>query len=252
VDLGLREKRALVIGGSSGIGYAVCEALAAEGAHIIMLARDPARLDESAGRLRRSHGADVITITADMLSRSRMKALADELRSSGGLDVMVLNSARPPSPMREFLAETESERWAEGYEQQLLAPIHAMLELVPLLLEREWSRLIAITSATVKQPMPVHAISTIFRAGVQAALKHLSNENAHRGLTVNAVAPATILTESLAKFHNLEHRAAAIPVKRLGTLEELAATVVFLASRQAGFVTGQIIQVDGGMTASLC
>jgi len=153
--------------------------------------------------------------------------------------------------MRQFLDETDDLRWSQAYQQQLNGALVVLRFITPLLLEKSSSRLVAITSATVKQPMPSHAISTVFRAGVQAALKHLANETASRGLTVNAVAPASILTAGLATHHNLAERSQAIPVKRLGTPEELAATVVFLTSRQAGFITGQTVQVDGGMTAGL-
>ena len=153
--------------------------------------------------------------------------------------------------MRQFLDETDDLRWSQAYQQQLNGALVVLRFITPLLLEKSSSRLVAITSATVKQPMPSHAISTVFRAGVQAALKHLANETASRGLTVNAVAPASILTAGLATHHNLAERAQAIPVKRLGTPEELAATVVFLTSRQAGFITGQTVQVDGGMTTGL-
>lgn len=252
MDLGIAGKRAVVIGGSSGLGYAVCEALAAEGVRLVLFARDQEKLAAAQARLRERFGVAVDSVRGDMTLNADVQMLTRMLRDSGGVDILIVNTARPPSPMREFLDETDDGRWEYAYQQQLNGALITLRALTPLLLEKGWGRVVAITSATVKQPMPKHAISTIFRAGVQAALKHLSNETASRGVTVNAVAPATILTESLAAYHNLEERARAIPVKRLGTPEELAATVAFLASRQAGFITGQTIQVDGGMTSSLC
>ncbi len=153
--------------------------------------------------------------------------------------------------MRDFLAETEDGRWEQAYQQQLNGALIVLREVTPLLLDKGWGRVVAITSASVKQPMARHAISTIFRAGVQAALKHLANETASRGVTVNAVAPATILTPTFGTYHNVEARVQAVPMKRLGTREEVAATVAFLASRQAGYITGQVIQLDGGMTSGL-
>jgi 3-oxoacyl-[acyl-carrier protein] reductase len=116
---------------------------------------------------------------------------------------------------------------------------------------RGWGRIIAITSASVKQPMPRHAVSTIFRAGVQAALKHAAMEMGPHGITVNAVAPATVLTPTFASFHDLERRTRETLLGRAGTPEELGGTVAFLASQQAGYITGEVIQVDGGMTRSL-
>jgi 3-oxoacyl-[acyl-carrier protein] reductase len=153
--------------------------------------------------------------------------------------------------MREFLDETDDERWANAYRDQLEGALNVLRAIAPILAERGWGRIVAITSASVKQPMARHAISSIFRAGVHAALKHLSNELAGRGVTVNAVAPATISTPTFASFHDIQARIAAVPLKRAGTPEELGATVAFLASQNAGFITGQTIQLDGGQTASL-
>lgn len=251
MDYGIAGMRALVIGGSSGLGLAICEALAAEKVNLVLFARDTQRLTNASLHLRQRFSIEVETVAGDITEPTQVKALADRLKESGGLDILILNTARPPSPMRQFLDETDDLRWSEAYQQQLSGALIVLRCITPLLLERPSSRLVAITSATVKQPMPSHAISTVFRAGVQAALKHLANETAGRGLTVNAVAPASILTKGLANHHNLAERVQAIPVRRLGTPEELAATVAFLTSRQAGFITGQTIQVDGGMTSSL-
>ncbi|HEU0221658.1 MAG TPA: SDR family oxidoreductase [Paracoccaceae bacterium] len=103
----------------------------------------------------------------------------------------------------------------------------------------------------MKQPMPRHAPSSIFRAGVQTALKHLADEVAPDGVTVNAVAPATIITPTFSQLHDIEARVDAVPLKRPGRAEELGGTVAFLASQRAGFLTGQVLQFDGGMTRAL-
>lgn len=169
-----------------------------------------------------------------------------------GVQILVLNTPRPPSPMRDFLEETEQARWDLAYQQQLHGALLILRKIASLLASTGWGRIVAITSATVKQPLPRHAISTIFRAGVQAALKHLAMELAGRGVTVNSGAPATIITPTFATYHNLEQRIQAVPVKRAGKPEELAATVAFLASVDAGFITGQTIQLDGGATLALC
>ncbi len=251
MDLGIAGKRALIFGGSSGLGLAIAKALAAEGVKLVLFARDAGKLAAAQTHLREQFEVEIECIAGDMVQRTSLREAAATLRASGGLDILILNTARPPSPMREFLDEDE-QRLDEAYTQQLHAALNVLAEITPLLIEKGWGRVIGITSASVKQPMPRHAISTIYRAGVQAALKHLANEIGIHGVTVNAVAPATILTESLKRFHNLEERVANLPLKRLGSIEEFAGTVAFVASMQAGFITGQTIQVDGGMTLALC
>jgi 3-oxoacyl-[acyl-carrier protein] reductase len=120
-----------------------------------------------------------------------------------------------------------------------------------MLVKRRWGRVIAVTSSTVRQPMEKHALSTVFRLGITGYLKHLANETAALGVTVNAVCPALIETQSLSGSYNLEQRAQRAPMRRLGKPEELAAAVVFLASRQAAYITGVSLPVDGGQTASV-
>ncbi len=252
MDLGITGKRAIVIGGSQGLGLAVCERLASEGVHLLLFARDAQRLAEAAAQLQRACGVQVDVCAGDITRAEDIDRLASQAAQTGGAHIVVLNTPRPPSPMRDFLQEDDDARWEQGYRQQLQGALLVLRRLVPLLVGGGWGRVVAITSASVKQPMPRHAISTIYRAGVQAALKHLAMEVAAHGITVNAVAPATVLTPTFAVHHNFEERVRAVPLKRAGRPEELAATVAFLASDLAGFITGESIQLDGGQTLSLC
>jgi 3-oxoacyl-[acyl-carrier protein] reductase len=251
MDLGIAGKRAVVTGASAGLGLACCEALAAEGVDLMLFARGQDALAEARDKLVDNYGVTVSTHAGDVTDRGDVLALADSLRTSGGVDILVLNTPRPPSPMREFLDETEDERWEDAYRNQLHGALIVLRTITPLIVDRGWGRVIAVTSASVKQPMARHAVSTVFRAGVQAALKHLANEIGEHGVTVNSVAPAGIVTPTFGQFHDVKERAAAMPVRRLGTAEELGAVVAFLASQRAGFLTGQVIQLDGGLTASL-
>lgn len=251
MDLGIAGKRGVVIGASAGLGLAAAEALAAEGVDLTLFARTPETLEAAAARIGNRFGRAVAAVAGDLTVRGDVTRLADGLRRDGGVDILVLNTPRPPSPMRDLLDETDDERWERAYRDQLHGALNVLREIAPLLRGKGWGRIVAITSASVKQPMPRHAVSTIFRAGVHAALKHLAMELGGEGVTVNAVAPATILTPTFAQFHNLEARVAALPLKRAGRPEELGATVAFLASRHAGFMTGQTLQLDGGMTLSL-
>lgn len=251
MDLNIAGKRAIVIGGSSGLGLAVCERLAQEGVNLVIFARDPARLEEAAKSLKAAHGVRVDTVAGDITSEEDIDKLAKTGADSGGTQILVLNTPRPPSPMRDFLDENDNARWHQAHEQQLHGALLVLRKITPLLMAGGWGRIVAITSASVKQPMPRHALSTIYRAGVHAALKHLAMELAEKGVTVNSVAPATVITPTFSTFHNLEARIKSVPMKRVGKPEELAGTVAFLASDLAGFITGETIQLDGGQTLSL-
>lgn len=251
MDLGIAGKRAMVIGGSSGLGLACCEALTAEGVDVAVFARNPDNLNAAVSHLEAIGGGRIDGFAGDVTLHDDVIALRNWTSESGGIDILVVNTPRPPSPMRNFLDETDDARWDQAYADQLQASLFVLRELTPLLLGKGWGRIIGITSASVKQPMPRHAISSIFRAGLQVALKHLVEEVAPHGVTVNAVAPATVLTPTFATFHNLEARVAGTPLKRTGTMGELGGTVAFLASQQAGYITGETIQLDGGMTRSL-
>ena len=250
MDLGIAGRRALVVGGSGALGLAVSERLAAEGVNLLLFARDAGRLASAQGHLRAQASVAVDTCAGDITDEVDIDRLAAQAAASN-VQILVLNTPRPPSPMRDFLEETEQARWDQGYQQQLHGALLVLRKVVPAIVATGWGRVVAITSASVKQPLPRHAVSSIFRAGVQAALKHLAMEVAAHGVTVNSVAPATVITPTFGTFHNLEQRVAAVPMKRGGKPEELAATVAFLASEHAAYVTGENIQFDGGQTRAL-
>ena len=198
-----------------------------------------------------------MSVPGDMLVTADVERLATTIKNEvGGPDIVVLVTGRPPNPIRATLEEADRARWEEAYQNQLWGAINVTSHVVPLMLKRGWGRIIAITSASVKQPMPHHCLSTVFRAGVAAYMKHLANEVAVHGITVNCVAPALIDTShrtgtSAYTESQAEARKKMTPLGRMGTQEELAGVVTFLASMQAGFVTGSSIQVDGGMTGAL-
>lgn len=250
MDLGIAGKRALVIGGSGALGLAVCERLAAEGVKLLVFARDRERLSACRQQLLGGGAVDVDTCAGDITYEEDVDRLAAQA-AAAEVQILVLNTPRPPSPMRDFLEENEQERWDQAYRQQLHGALLVLRKITPSIARTGWGRVVAITSATVKQPMPRHAVSSIFRAGVQAALKHLAMEVAPHGVTVNAVAPATVMTPTFGTYHNARQRIEAVPLKRAGRPEELAATIAFLASEHAGFITGENIQVDGGQTRAL-
>lgn len=257
MDLGIKGKTALVTASSGGMGRNIAHALAAEGVDVVLFSRSVDKLESVAADIRRRHGVHALAVPGDMLVAADVERLAATMRREvSGPDIVILVTGRPPNPIRATLEESDPARWDESYQNQLWSAIQVMNHVLPLMLDRGWGRVIAITSASVKQPMPHHCLSTVFRAGVAAYMKHLANEVAVHGVTVNCVAPALIDTShrtgpSAYTDAQAEARTKMTPLGRMGTQEELAGVVTFLASMQSGFITGSSIQVDGGMIGAL-
>jgi 3-oxoacyl-[acyl-carrier protein] reductase len=252
MDFCIAGKTAIVTAASRGLGAACAEALAAEGCRVVLFSRSAAPLEATASRLRAAHHAEIIAVSGDMREAADVARLVSTAQSAfGGPDILVLNTGRPPTPMGEVLEEKDPARWEEAYRTQLWAAIQVLSSVAPLMVERRWGRIVAVTSTSVKQPMPKHSLSTVFRAGLTGYLKHLANETAASGVTVNAVCPSSVGTEALRSSYNMDERIGRVPMRRLGKPEELAAAVAFFASEGAGFITGASLQVDGGLTGSL-
>ncbi len=252
MNLGLTGKTAIVTASSGGLGEYAARALAAEGANLVLFARSADTLRAKAADMARQYGVKVLPVAGDMrIAADVQRLIAETQRAFGGPDILVLNTGRPPVPMREVLDETEDERWQEAYETQLRGAIRVVGQVAPLLVARGWGRIVGITSASVKQPMTKHGLSTVFRAGLTGYLRHLANEIAASGVTVNTVCPASVGTEAMEKSYDLKVRAQQVPMRRIGKPEELGATVSFFFSDLARFTTGASIQVDGGMVATL-
>lgn len=256
MNLGIDGKVALVTAASGGMGRNIARALAAEGANVVLFARSADKLQQIAAEIEQDYGVKAQAVAGSMLVADDVQRLAGTLAGTGGPDIVVLVTGRPPNPLRDTLKETELPRWQEAYENQLLSVIQVINGVAPLMVDKGWGRIVAITSASAKQPMAVHALSTVFRAGVTAYMKGLANELGPAGITVNCVAPALIDTAhrtgaAAYSAAQTQHRQSLTPLGRMGTQEELCGVVAFLASRQAGFVTGSTIAVEGGMIASL-
>ena len=249
MDLGIAGKRAVVVGGTSNLGKACAMALAAEGVNLLLFARGADALRSAAVEITGRYPVNVLTVAGDMRNQADVSQLGRVAREAGGLDILILNSPRPPMPMLDVLDETDDARWQSSHDGVVKSAILLTRELVPILVERGWGRVVAITSASVRRPLPHHALSTVYRAGVTALLQHLAYEVASKGVTVNCIAPASVLTEGFRNAWDLDERLRQIPVGRFGTQSELAAFVAFLASQHAGFTTGSTLFVDGGRSA---
>ena len=254
MDLGIRERVALVTGASSGIGEAVALSLAAEGVTLAVAARRRERLDAVAEEAKRrgAHHARAFEVDLDDIASVR-RLVGDVQGTFGPIDILVANGGGPKPGAYLDIA---SDEWERAY----LGTLRNMLELVngvlPSMRERRFGRIVALTSSSVKQPIAGLVLSNTFRTGLIAALKTLSSEVAADGVTVNSIATGRVLTDRLRHLYpdDAAMQAAAqaeVPVGRVATPQEFAPMVTFLCGEPAGYVTGQTIAVDGGLIKSL-
>lgn len=246
MDLGLRGRTALVCGASSGLGLASAEALAGEGANVVLFARRPDVLQREADRVGGLAVAGDVTRPEDL-----ERAVDVTVERFDGLDVLVWNSGGPPAGTA---LEASPERLGQAVALLLLPAVRLVELCLPHLERSSGGRVIGIGSLVVKEPSTHLALSNAVRPGVVGWLKTLSRELGPKGITVNSVAPGRIATPRLDELYPsgpTEMQLADIPVGRWGTPRELGDVVCFLASDRARYVTGQTIVVDGGLSHSL-
>jgi len=257
MELGLREKVAIVAASSQGIGLATAEAFAAEGCRIAMCARHSDRLREAGDRIRQRYKVEVLTEPFDVTDNAAVHGFVESVVARfGAADICVTNAGGPPA--KGFLAASVDE-WRRAVELNFLSTVYFAREVIPHMQKKRWGRIITITSITTKQPVPDLVLSNAVRAGVVGLVKSLSNEFGRDGILVNNVGPGYTATDRLkdlaqarssssGKSQNeiFEGWAVDTAVKRLGEPREVAETIVWLASERASYITGQTILVDGG------
>lgn len=248
MDLHIAGKIALVTGGSRGIGFAIAKGLAAEGAKLILSARNEESLNLAVTTLRDS-GADVHGIAADVSKPEAIDALFEASRSQfGDPEILLINAGGPPAGRAESLTD---EAWQRGYDLTLMSAVRLARAALPAMKAKRWGRIITITSLSIKSPVANLTLSNAFRAAVTGFSKTLSTEVAAHGITVNNIGPGYTATERLQElFPNPGDDArliASIPAKRFGTPEEIASAALYLASEQAAYLTGQTLIIDGGV-----
>ena len=262
MDLGLRGKVALVVASSKGLGRAVAEELAAEGARIAMCARGEDELSRARDEIATNHDVDVIAIAGDVSRADDVERIANTaLEHFGHVDILVTNAGGPPSAKFEAI---NPDMWQKTVDQTLMSAINLTRRLLPQMRQRKWGRILNITSITVKQPVEGLMLSNSIRAAVTGFARTLANEVAQDGITVNNILPGYTRTERVEQLaeaiagregisaDNARARwESEIPMGRLGETHEFAALAAFLASERASYITGTSITVDGGWTKGL-
>jgi len=241
MDLGLAGRTAAVAGASSGLGLASARALAAEGVRVAICGRDRTRVDAAAADIDGAVPlvADVSTVAG---ATGFVEAAIDAL---GQVDILVPNAGGPPPGS---FASTPVEAYLPALELNLLSTVAMCEAAVPAMCERGWGRVVAITSVSVRQPIPHLILSNTARAGVTAFLKTLALEVAPKGVTVNSVQPGLHDTERLRSLYGGDTTGAAdgVPAGVVGDADDFGAVVAFLCSQHARFVVGTAVPVDGG------
>jgi 3-oxoacyl-[acyl-carrier protein] reductase len=258
MDLGLAGRVALVTAASKGMGKASAMGLAAEGAKVVMCARTESELKTAAEEIRARTQAEVLAIPADVTKKDDVSALVDRaIKTFGHIDILVANAGGPP---RGYFEDMTDEQWQEAFDVSLLSVVRLVRGVLPSMKARRWGRILTIQSVSVKQPIPELLLSNAVRPGVAGMMKTLAGQLGKDGITVNTVCPGKIMTDrflggqkisGLSREQYLARAVEDVPVGRIGTPEEFANVIVFLASERASYVTGVSAQVDGGLVRGL-
>ena len=262
MDLGLKNKVAIVTAASKGLGKASAQALAQEGARIVICSRNKRAIAETASELRKATKAHVISVAADVSKLSDLNMLvATAKRNFGTVHILVNNAGGPPHGDVLSLPDKE---WRNGVDLTLMSAIRLTRLVLPMMISQRWGRVITITSITAKQPINELLVSSTLRPGILGLTKVLSNQFAHAEITINAVCPGYILTDrqnTLMAARALKAQTTVkeyftdmtkdIPAGRLGRPEEVGHVIAFLASAQASYVNGANLLIDGGLAKGI-
>jgi 3-oxoacyl-[acyl-carrier protein] reductase len=244
MDLGLQDRVALVTAASSGIGFGIAQALAAEGATVAVSSRTPERIEAAAEKL----GARPYVF--DSLDLDAAPGLIDAVESDlGPLSILVINTGGPPGgdPL-----EFTRDQWEAAYRELVLSPLALIDRAVPGMRERKFGRILSVSSSSAREPIPGLLLSTAHRSALLATFKTLAGRLAADGITLNTILPGRFGTDRLLHLYgSLEDAEEAakttIPIGRLGTIEEIGAAGAFLCSERASYITGVALPVDGGL-----
>ncbi|MFX1375151.1 MAG: SDR family oxidoreductase [Promethearchaeota archaeon] len=265
MDMGLKNKVALVLASSKGLGFACAKGLYKEGANIVICSRSEENLRIAKEKIAAvdtiDKNARIISIVTDLMDEDQIISLVDKtLKEFGRLDILIHNAGGPPSGSFESITKMD---WSNSIDLNLLSFIKVTNLIIPIMKKQKYGKIIAITSVSVKQPLDNLVLSNTARLGVVGFAKTLANLYAKDNILVNIVCPGPTLTDRMKDLINKTAQDTGksfidaekiwiepIPMGRLGKPEELANLVVFLASDKASYITGTVIQVDGGFVKS--
>ena len=261
MDLGLRGKIALVAASSRGLGRAIAEELAAEGAHLVLCSRREEVIRSAADVIARDHGVRALGIAADLSVAGEAARVVEAANRFGRVDILITNAGGPPAGPFE---SHDDAAWRAAIAMNLESVIALTRGVLPGMKQGGWGRIINVTSIAVKQPVDNLILSNSVRAAVTGFARTLANEVAPHGITVNNVLPGYTRTERVEELAEYTGKQTGktpdearqvwerqIPMARLGEPREFAALVAFLASERASYITGTSITVDGGWVRSL-
>ncbi|MGA2989717.1 MAG: SDR family oxidoreductase [Candidatus Korobacteraceae bacterium] len=257
MDLGLKDRVAIVAASSQGIGRATALAFAAEGCKLAICARNSEALRRVADEIEHRHGAEVLAQVADVSDPHAVQRFVGAVgKRFGRIDICVTNAGGPPA--KPFL-EIDSDLWRRAFELNLLSVISFAREVIPWMQQRKWGRIITVTSLSTRQPLPDLILSNTIRTGVLGLVRSLANDFGRDGILVNNVGPGATRTERFEQISAGRARASGrskedvianfvndTATGRLGEPEEVAAAIVWLASERANSITGQTVLTDHG------
>ncbi len=262
MDLGLQGKRAFVAASSRGLGFAVAQTLAAEGCAVAINGRDPQRLEQAAERLR-AQGAKVVALPGDLTDPEVPERLiAQAAEALGGLDLLVTNNGGPPAGRFETIDEAT---WQRAVELSFLSHVRLIRAALPYLRRSDAASVLTITSYSVKQPIPNLVLSNSVRLATIGLTKSLALELGREGIRFNSILPGWTRTERVLELmryraeqngttveEEIARQMAQSPLGRMAEPEEFARAAVFLLSPAASYLTGVMLNADGGMYQGVC
>jgi 3-oxoacyl-[acyl-carrier protein] reductase len=261
MDLGIKGKKALVLGASSGLGRDISKKLAYEGCDLVIASRDIIKLELLAIEIRNEAGVRVEPYQVDLQKTEDLTLLCSSLEERMAIDILVNNTGGPPPSTSLNVSD---DIWSKYIQSIILSTMKVTESAVKRMKDLSWGRVVTITSSGVVQPIENLSISNTLRPAIVGFMKSLSNEIAQYNITVNTIIPGRILTDrtgiintAKAKKYNttyeemLNKSAQEIPMKRFGSPDEFASVLAFLVSERASYVTGHMMRVDGGLIKSI-